>query len=89
MPGWIVFPRHAEHAETKLAPLRKGSGFLRLQENCFNYTTLGRTAFDSLGQVIETAECYELPFAQAVAAAELVEGLSQLQSVAGLPLDAA
>jgi len=89
LPGWIVFPRHAEHAETKLAPLRKGSGFLRLQENCFNYTTLGRTAFDSLGQVIETAECYELPFAQAVAAAELVEGLSQLQSVAGLPLDAA
>jgi HprK-related kinase A len=89
LPGWVVFPRHAQNAETKLVPLGKAAGFMRLQENCFNYTTLGRTAFDALGQLIETAECYELPFAQAVAAADLVDSLAELQPVAGLPLDAA
>jgi len=91
LPGWVVFPTYAGSVDTKLLPLRKAAGFLRLEENCFNYTTLGRTAFDSLSQIIETAECYELPFAQAVAAAELVDGLAdaELEPAAGLPLNAA
>jgi len=89
LPGWVVFPTHAADAATKLVPLRKAVGFLRLEENCFNYKTLGRAAFDALSQLIDTAACYELPFAQAVAAAELVDGLAEFRSVAGLPLDAA
>jgi HprK-related kinase A len=88
LPGWVVFPRHAQNAETRLVPLGKAAGFMRLQENCFNYTMLGRTAFDALGQLIEAAECYELPYGQADAAAELVDSLAELQPVAGLPLDA-
>jgi len=88
-PGWVVFPTHTEDAATKLVPLRKAVGFLRLEENCFNYKTLGRAAFDALSQLIDTAACYELPFAQAVAAAELVDGLAEIRLVAGLPLDAA
>ena len=88
-PAWVVFPTHADNASTRLAPLRKAAAFLRLEENCFNYNALGRTAFDALSQLIEMTECYELPFAQAVAAAELVDGLAELQLVTGLPLDAA
>jgi HprK-related kinase A len=88
-PGWVVFPMHTEDAATKLVPLRKAVGFLRLEENCFNYKTLGRAAFDTLSQLIDTAACYELPFTQAVAAAELVEELAEIRLVAGLPLDAA
>ncbi len=89
LPAWVVFPTHAENADTRLAPLRKAAAFLRLEENCFNYNALGRTAFDALSQLIQKAECYELPFTEAVAAAELVEGLAELQPVAGMPLDAA
>jgi len=70
-------------------PLRKAAGFLRLEENCFNYNTLGRAAFDALSQVIEAAGCYDLPFGQVVAAAELVDGLTELRPVRGLPLNAA
>jgi HprK-related kinase A len=88
-PGWVLFPAHAENVDTRLVPLRKAAGFLRLEENCFNYNTLGRIAFDALSEVIETAECYELPFAQAAVAAELVDGLAELRAVTGLPLDAA
>jgi HprK-related kinase A len=89
LPRWVVFPTHAENADTRLVPLRKATGFLRLEENCFNYDMLGRPAFDALSQLIETAECYELPFAQVAAAAELVDGFAERQLVTGLPLDAA
>jgi HprK-related kinase A len=89
LPGWVVFPTHAGNADTRLAPLGKTASFLRLQENCFNYTALGRAAFDALGQLIEAAECYELSFAQAAAAAELVDSLAEHQPMASLPLDAA
>jgi hypothetical protein len=89
LPGWVVFPRHAEDAATKLVPLRKAAGFLRLEENCFNYKTLGRTAFDALSQIIDTAACYELPFTHAAAAAELVDGLAELRPVVALPVDVA
>ena len=89
LPGWVVFPRHADTADTRLVPIRKAPGFLRLEENCFNYRALGRTAFDALSQVIEMAECYELPFAEAVVAADLVDRLAALEPVVGLPLDAA
>jgi HprK-related kinase A len=89
LPAWVLFPTHADNADTRLLPLRKGAGFLRLEKNCFNYDELGRTAFDALGQLIEMTECYELPFAQAVGAAELVDGLAAPQPVANVPLDAA
>ena len=89
LPAWVVFPTHAESARTELLPLRKASGFLRLETNCFNYPTLGRAAFDALGRLIETAECYELPFDQLATAAGLVDGLAELQPVLGCPLDAA
>jgi hypothetical protein len=89
MPGVFVFPTHYENCDTRLLPLGKSAGFLRLERNCFNYEALGRPAFDALSEMIEASECYELPFAHATAAAELVDGLAVLQPVAGLPLDAA
>jgi len=87
-PAWVLFPTHAENANTRLVPLRKTAGFLRLEENCFNYNKLDRTGFDALSQLIETAECYELPFAHAAAASELIDSLAERQPVTDLPLDA-
>jgi HprK-related kinase A len=87
-PGWLIFPTHSSDAQTKLVAIRKAAGFLRLEENCFNYKKLGRTGFDALSQLIDATECYELPFAQAVEAAELVDRLAAPQPVTDLPLDA-
>jgi HprK-related kinase A len=89
LPGWVVFPTHSDDAETRLVPLGKAAGFVRLEKNCFNYDALGRPAFDALGQLIDAAECYELPFAQAVDAAELIDGLAEVQPAWRLPVDAA
>jgi HprK-related kinase A len=89
LPGWVVFPTHAENADTRLVPLGKAAGFLRLERNSFNYDRLGRSAFDALGQLIENAACYELPFAHAVEAAKLIDALAEVQHAAAAPLDAA
>jgi HprK-related kinase A len=89
LPGWVVFPTHAENADTRLVPLGKTAGFLRLERNSFNYDLLGQCGFEALGQLIETADCYELPFAQAAVAAQLVDGLTEFQPAAAVPLDAA
>jgi HprK-related kinase A len=85
-PAWVVFPTHAEGADTRLVRVRKTAGFLRLEQSCFNYNKLDRTGFDALSQLIETTECYKLPFAHAVAASELVDGLAERQPVTELPL---
>jgi HprK-related kinase A len=88
-PAWVVFPTHADSVDTELVLLSKGAGFVRLETNCFNYRALGRSAFDALGEVIATASCFALPFADVEAAAELVEGLAEVQPAAAVPLDAA
>jgi HprK-related kinase A len=89
LPGWVLFPTHAENADTRLLPLGKAAGFLRLERNSFNYDALGRSGFDALGQLIEATECYELPFGQAADAAGVVDGLAEFQPSAAVPLDAA
>jgi HprK-related kinase A len=88
-PAWVVFPTHAYNAVTKLEPLRKAAGFVRLETNCFNYRELGRNAFEALGHMIEEASCFALPFADVKTAAELVDGLAEVQPAAAVPLDAA
>ncbi len=85
----MLFPTHSDDADTKLVPLFRAAGFLRLETNCFNYAALGRVAFRALGNLIEAAPCYALPFARVEAAVELVDGLAEFQPTAGLPADAA
>ena len=89
VPAWVVFPTHSDAAEAQLEPVRKAAGFMRLETNCFNYKALGHTAFEALGQLVEACQCYELPFAEAAAAAELVDSLVAFQPAAILPVDAA
>jgi HprK-related kinase A len=88
-PAWVVFPSHADSADTELVPLSKADGFVRLDTNCFNYRALGRNAFAALGKMIETVSCFALPFADVEAASDLVDSLAEVQLAALVPLDAA
>lgn len=88
-PAWVLFPTHSDNADTKLVPLSRAAGFVRLETNCFNYAVLGRMAFMALSNLIEAASCWALPFAQVEAAVELVDGLAEFQPAVGVPLDAA
>jgi hypothetical protein len=60
LPRWIVFPKYTPDAETSLTPESKGKAFMRLADQAFNYSVLGRHGFDVLGDVIDACDAFDL-----------------------------
>jgi hypothetical protein len=55
-----VFPKYTPDAETSLTPESKGKAFMRLADQAFNYSVLGRHGFDVLGGVIDACDAFDL-----------------------------
>jgi hypothetical protein len=62
MPGWVVLPRYAAGAATRLSPLSRGSAFMQLVDCAFNYNMHGRRGFEVLAGVIDASECREFGY---------------------------
>jgi len=58
-PGWIIFPRYEAGSATKLGALPKSDTFMKLADNCFNYSLLGTRGFDALVEVVDSSDCFE------------------------------
>jgi HprK-related kinase A len=56
-PGWIILPRYAAGAPTALAPLSKGTAFMHLADNAFNYHVHGRRGFAVLAAFVDASRC--------------------------------
>jgi HprK-related kinase A len=63
-PAWIVFPKYEEGAATSLAPLAKAPTFMRVAENCFNYSVLGAAGFAALAGLIEQTASYAFTYSK-------------------------
>ncbi|WP_290651171.1 HprK-related kinase A [Aquisalimonas sp.] len=63
-PAWVVFPRFRPGAGTELTPRRRGSAFMELARHAFNYTTLGRIAFERTADLIERSACYDFTYSR-------------------------
>jgi len=61
-PTKLIFPKYQEGSKTSLTYLTKSRALLKAAENCFNYNILGIHGFDSLGDMLETCECYEFEY---------------------------
>lgn len=61
-PRFVVFPKYVPGAPAKLEPRPKGESFMRLVENSFNYSILGREGFSLMGGLIERCACYEFSY---------------------------
>jgi HprK-related kinase A len=70
-PGWVVFPRYVPGATMELTPRAKADSMIELGRNAFNYTLLGATGFEVLGDVIEASACYDFRYADLDEAAAL------------------
>ena len=68
MPHWIFFPRFVEGAPARVREVAKAHAFLRAADNSFNYSVLGRPAFDLLVGFIDRCSCFELEFGDLEAA---------------------
>ena len=61
-PGWIVLPSYRAGESVGMTRLSKASGFMRLVDSAFNYSVLGRCAFEIVADVVEASECHEFVY---------------------------
>jgi HprK-related kinase A len=62
MPAWILFPKYTAVHPLELSTTTKTATLMRLIENAFNYTVLGKVAFECLCRVVDCSECYTLEY---------------------------
>jgi HprK-related kinase A len=75
--GWIVFPRYAAGAPTRLAARSRADTVLELGNNSFNYHIQGRRGFEAVADIVEASQCYDLDYGSlddAIATFERIAG---------------
>ena len=75
-PGQLIFPKYEQESATQLTPLSKSRAFIKLAENSFNYNTLGIRGFNSLGELIDTSDCYDFKYSNLAEAITLFTELA-------------
>lgn len=76
-PGWIIFPRYATGADTRLTALPKARAFMRAADNAFNYSLLGERGFASLAALIDASSCHEFTYSKLDEAIDTFNGLQR------------
>jgi HprK-related kinase A len=61
-PAKLIFPKYYQESTTKLVSLSKSRALLKLAENSFNYNILGIQGFNSVGDLIDTSDCYDFKY---------------------------
>ncbi len=74
-PAWLVFPTYDPRARAQLQPLPKARALMRAADNAFNYSVLGRLGFETLADMIDRCECYDLRCGDLEAAVTLFDEL--------------
>jgi HprK-related kinase A len=73
--GWVIFPRYEAGAPARLTPVPRSRAFLRVVESVFNYSVLGRAAFETLAHLVDQAGCYEFAYGDLGEAADVFRAL--------------
>ena len=74
-PFAVIFPKYKDSAETELTQISQGVGFMKLAENSFNYSVLGKSGFNTLGDVIDRCDCYEFNYSKLPDAISLFDSM--------------
>jgi HprK-related kinase A len=63
-PAWIVFPRYVAGAAPELAPIPKARAFMRVAENAFNYSLLGKAGFEATARLIDRSASFDFSYSR-------------------------
>lgn len=74
--GWVIFPRYVEGSTAQLTPVAPARTFMRVAENCFNYSVLGAAGFHALGELTDATAGYEFSYGHLDEALALFERLA-------------
>lgn len=69
----IVFPNYRANRDLQIYQLDKTQAFMQLVENAFNYSVLRGTAFNTLTQVVEGVQTFEIFHSDLAQVAEFLE----------------
>jgi HprK-related kinase A len=61
-PSLIVFPKWTAGASLRVSPLGAGQAAMRLIDQAFNYSVLGRLGFSMLADLVTAAKAWELEY---------------------------
>jgi HprK-related kinase A len=74
-PALVIFPRYTPGAGIALEPVDKARAFMRLIESSANYLTLLETGFETLANLVESCDHYDLVYESLEAAVAAIERL--------------
>jgi len=63
-PAWVIFPKWAAGAATKLTPRSAAQTFMFLAQNAFNYSHLGADGFHVGTRLIDRVACYDFTYSR-------------------------
>jgi HprK-related kinase A len=76
-PAWVIFPRYAAGSAAVLQPLARARAFMRVAENCFNYSILGAAGFNALGGLVDASAAYDFSYGHLDEALALFDRLAE------------
>lgn len=79
-PGWIVFPKYAAGAASRLEPRSKANTVLELANNSFNYHIQGRQGFEVLADMVEASGCYDFEYSDLDEAVAILDRMARTRS---------
>ena len=62
MPRLIVFPKWRDGASLRVSAVGQGEAAMRLIDQSFNYSTLGKPGFERLAGMVDLAEAWEIEY---------------------------
>ena len=81
-PGWVIFPSYEAGAALSFSPLPRSQAFMRVADNCFNYSQLGAAGFDTLEGLVRQSDCYDFRYS---VLDEAIEAFDRLAAGKGAP----
>ena len=75
VPKLIVFPKWTAGSQLRVSPVGAGQAALRLIDQAFNYSILGRTGFQRLVALVRNTEAWEIEYSSLDEARDALEAL--------------
>ena len=73
-PSWIFFVSYQADARVAWTPVSKAKSLMRMADCAFNYTLLGRQAFETLADMVESTRTFDLVYGNLAEAVDLFQG---------------
>lgn len=62
LPACVVFPKYEAKAMPQLSAIPPARAFLRVADNAFNYSILGRVGFETVARLVDQVKCYDFVY---------------------------